>query len=66
MIPRSSVTPSEASAAAESDGAGLSEDNADEGAKALGEEQKQQRGFSIVEKKTLSAMYVRTLLLFAE
>jgi hypothetical protein len=65
MIPRSSVTPSEASAAAESDGAGLSEDNVDEGAKALGEEQKQQRGFSIVEKKTLSAMYVRTLLLFA-
>ena len=61
MIPRSSVTPSEASAAAESDGAGLSEDNADEG-----EKQKQQRGFSIVEKKTLSTMYVRMLLLFAE
>ena len=65
MIPRSSVTPS-GDGAAESDGAGLSGSNADEGEKAQGQEEKQQRGFSVVEKKTLSAMYVRTLLLFAE
>ena len=61
MITRSSVTPS-GDGTAESDGAGLSEGN---GAKAKGEEEKQQRGFSIVEKKTLSAMYVRMFLLFA-
>ena len=64
MIPRSSVTPS-GDGAAESDGAGLSGSNADEGEKAQGQEENQQRGFSIVEKKTLSSMYVRTSLLFA-
>ena len=64
MIPHRSITPS-GDGAAESDGAGLSGSNADEGEKAQGQEEKQQRGFSVVEKKTLSAMYVRTLLLFA-